>query len=291
MPPHTAACLFALIFGPSAAIGDTVALRSVADVELREGTPSGNFGIGQTIVSGGLGANAANETRRGLIRFDPVADIPPGSTVTAATFTVSVTQVPLTPVGSTFGLRRILQPWSETAATWMTRLDPNTPWGSAGVEGTGDAAAIPSSSVFVSGTGRYDFASTSNLIADVQLWVDDPSTNFGWLLTSDAEDSLWTARHFAARETGTNAPTLVVEFTPPSGAIPPQLRELKLTTDEISFQFSAEAQRTYTVEFTSTLSPPSWQVLTNFTAPPANTNLQMSEPVAAGQRFYRIRTP
>ncbi|HKS37323.1 MAG TPA: DNRLRE domain-containing protein, partial [Verrucomicrobiae bacterium] len=239
VPAHTVPCFFALIFAASVGIADTATLRSVADVELREGTPSGNFGAGQSIVSGGLGANAANETRRGLIRFDPAADIPSGSTVTSVTLTVAVTHVPLTPVGSTFGLRRILQPWSETAATWMTRLDANTPWGSAGAEGADDAAAIPGSSVFIDRTGTYGFASTSNLVADVQLWVDDPSTNFGWLLISDAEDSLFTARHFGARESGTNGPTLMVEFTPPSGAVPPRLRELKLATGEISFQFDA----------------------------------------------------
>jgi hypothetical protein len=69
------------------------------------------------------------------------------------------------------------------------------------------------------------------------------------------------------------------------------LRELNLTANEISFQSGAEAQRAYIVEFTHALSPPDWQVLTNLALPPASTNLQISEQITAGQRFYRVRTP
>lgn len=284
-------CLCASILLAHVGSADTVTLRATADVELHENAPDSNFGTGLTMVSGGLGVSAGNETRRSLVRFDPTPAIPSGSTVTSATLTVAVTRVPSTPVSSTFGLSRILQPWSETNATWITRLDVTALWSSAGAAGAEDIAATPSSSVLVGGIASYSFASSSNLVADVQLWVDTPSTNFGWLLISDAEESLWTARHFATRESGANGPAVVVEFTRPSAAIPPELRELKRTTNEISFQFSAEAQRIYTVEFTPAFSTPEWQVLTNFAPSTANTNLQFSEQLTAGHRFYRVRTP
>jgi hypothetical protein len=51
----------------------------------------------------------------------------------------------------------------------------------------------------VGGINSYSFASTSNLVVVVQMWVNKLSTNFGWLLISEAEHSLWTARHYAAR--------------------------------------------------------------------------------------------
>jgi hypothetical protein len=100
--------LFGLIILPFVASAETVTLQSVAVVELREGTPTNNFGTGTTMVSGGLGITAGNETRRSLIRFDPAAAIPSGSIVLSATLTVVVAHAPLTPVSSTFGLRRII---------------------------------------------------------------------------------------------------------------------------------------------------------------------------------------
>ena len=49
---------------------------------------------------------------------------------------------------------------------------------------------------------------------DVQAWLDDDSTNFGWLLRGD-ESTIFTARQFASREnlTVANRPLLTIDFT------------------------------------------------------------------------------
>jgi hypothetical protein len=51
------------------------------------------------------------------------------------------------------------------------------------------------------------------MVADVQSWVDNPSSNFGWLLLGN-EASAPTAKSFDSRESG-NGPVLVVTFNAP----------------------------------------------------------------------------
>jgi hypothetical protein len=286
-PREVPSLLFFLCIGGSGSRidADSVTLQSVADAELRANSPAGNVGALPTVVSGGLGVPAANETRRALMRFDLAGQIPSGSTVTSATVRVVVTMVPLSPVNSTFGLHRVLQSWAETSVTWTT------PWSTPGAAGAGDSAATPSSSVAVSGVGAYTFDATPDLVADVQLWVDNPTANSGWLLKSDAESALRSARHFGARESVTNAPSLVVEFSPPQGAKPPELRGMTLAADKVNFEFTAEGGRSYTVEFTSSIWPGDWQTLTNLTVPASATNAFISDAVQGERRFYRVKTP
>ena len=50
------------------------------------------------------------------------------------------------------------------------------------------------------------------MVSDVQSWLDNPATNYGWALIGD-ESTKTTARRFASRE-GVSQPALVVDFTP-----------------------------------------------------------------------------
>ncbi|SRR5260221_4638586 len=59
----------------------------------------------------------------------------------------------------------------------------------------------------------YQFESTLDTMADLQLWLDHPGTNFGWMLISQSEDTPFTARRFASREDPFGrGPTLTVDF-------------------------------------------------------------------------------
>ena len=55
------------------------------------------------------------------------------------------------------------------------------------------------------------------MVADVQLWLDNPSQNFGWIVIGD-ETQIETAKRFATKENtdngGQDRPSLVVNFTP-----------------------------------------------------------------------------
>ena len=53
------------------------------------------------------------------------------------------------------------------------------------------------------------------MVADVQSWLDNPSTNFGWLLVGN-EALSETSKRFDSRENAIadNRPLLTVNFTP-----------------------------------------------------------------------------
>jgi len=169
--------------------------------------------------------DGAGGLRRGLLRFD-VSSIPPGSTVTSATLQLTVVRVPGTGVlDSTFDLFRLLASWKEgnksgnsgstaTAgeATWIARMLGTANWTSPGAKQ--DAAATASASTGVADEGQYSW-SGSGLVADVQLWVNTPAQNVGWLLASRAESSSRSVRGFATRESGSAGGTLAVVYTPP----------------------------------------------------------------------------
>ena len=199
--------------------GVTLALTPSADADIEQFSPDSNFGSAGSAVSGSLGTSASHEIRRALFKFDVAGSIPAGAVINSATLQVQVVKIPATPVDSTFDLRRVLQDWSETGVTWNSRLSPGASWATPGAIGSADSTPTASSSVFVSGLGTNLFPSTGSLVADVQAWVDNPGTNFGWLLISEDEASLRTARHFGTRESGASAPVLTIDFTPPPLAL------------------------------------------------------------------------
>ena len=77
--------------------------------------------------------------------------------------------------------------------------------------------------------GALTFPTSSGLVADVQNWLDDPSSNDGWLLKSDNLEltptsflGFWT-REAVSEGNDPNiavAPFITVTFTPPAGAAP-----------------------------------------------------------------------
>ena len=49
------------------------------------------------------------------------------------------------------------------------------------------------------------------MVADVQSWLDNPASNFGWLVLGD-ETAIATAKRFDTRESA-SPPMLTIEFT------------------------------------------------------------------------------
>ena len=72
-----------------------------------------------------------------------------------------------------------------------------------------------SASRSVGGQGTYTWNSTAQLVADVQGWVNQPTTNFGWLVQGN-EVTLQSVKRFDSREAGAaTRPQLTVVYTPP----------------------------------------------------------------------------
>jgi hypothetical protein len=227
-------CLaFAFLVLTAVARADTVTLVSNRDTTIFQSNPSASDGAGQAMYVGNTNMRSA---RRGLVGFDIAGNIPAGSTITGVQ--LSLVQV-LAPPGATttpIELHPLLADWGEgsagrgsgashggqgfsgpadgTAATWTHRFFNTTPWNNAG----GDFAATASASTMVGRANMayiWDSNSNPGMVEDVQSWLDNPSSNFGWLLLGD-ESKAATARVFSTREAQTQgaAPSLVVTFTP-----------------------------------------------------------------------------
>jgi len=72
-------------------------------------------------------------------------------------------------------------------------------------------------SIGLSGSS-YTWASTTQMVADVQAWLDNPSTAYGWLLKGN--ESSRSSHVFASREAtnATQRPTLTIDYTPPAAS-------------------------------------------------------------------------
>jgi hypothetical protein len=252
--------LCVILFMPAGVPAAETTLEPVADVEFRSIEPNATYGSATTLSTGGLGSNTGNATRRALLRFD-TSGIPPEAEVESVELGVTVTMTPPTPPASTFELRRMLAAWSETESSWNNRLT-GVPWEMAGALGAADASGLASSTVEISSVGSYVIPSTEQIVADVQGWVEDPESNHGWMLRSQAENVLRTARHFGAREHNNSPPRLTVNYTVPvTPPTPPTLTTVGVSDGRFSFSFEAGAGYTYRVEFRDDLTAGAWELL------------------------------
>jgi hypothetical protein len=101
-------------------------------------------------------------------------------------------------------------------ATWLHTFYPDSFWAMAG--GDFDATTLATTSIADIGTYAW---SDSSLTADVQRWLDDPSANFGWLLTGD-EATANSAKRIDSRDAPDTLthPELVVVFHGTSALAP-----------------------------------------------------------------------
>jgi hypothetical protein len=169
------------------------------------------------------GENAMSEIRRGVLAFDIAGSIPAGSTITAVSLTLNMS---MTPAGlETVELHKLLADWGEGTshapmgegqgapatpndATWRHRFFDSVFWITQG----GDFSVTVSASQSVGDVGQYTWNSTQ-MVADVQSWLDNPASNFGWLVLGD-ESAPATAKRFDTRESA-SPPVLTIQYMAP----------------------------------------------------------------------------
>jgi hypothetical protein len=178
------------------------------------------------------GENGMGELRRGVLAFDVAGTIPPGSTITAVTLSMNMS---MTQAGAvTVELHKLLADWGEGTshapmgegdgapatpndATWRHRFFDTVFWTTQG----GDFSATVSASQSVGGIGQYTWSS-AQMVADVQSWLDNPASNFGWLVLG-GETAIAMAKRFDSRESA-SPPMLTIEFSGPRMAPSPRSR-------------------------------------------------------------------
>ena len=96
-------------------------------------------------------------------------------------------------------------PATTNDATWRHRFFDTIFWTTEG----GDFSGTVSASQSVGAVGMYTWSS-SQMRADVQSWLDDPASNFGWLVLGD-ESEIATAKRFDTRESA-SPPVLTINL-------------------------------------------------------------------------------
>jgi len=266
------------------AVAATTNLFPVADSAMRDTSPDSGFGTSTQLPVGV--SNHGSPINRGLFRFD-LSFLPTNAVVNSASLTLSVVQSQTAAAG--FSLDRLLVDWSEDGVTWNMRTASDSWTAGGGLAGT-DFILAPSATASLGGAGSTAAFSSSGLAGDVQNWINNPGANFGWMLLATGEPG-GTGKLVGSREDAGAEPVLAFDYTVPSVPVPPAVSNVQINAGTIQFSFSASAGRTYAVEFTGALSPPSWNSLTNFSAPSAATNFVATDLLTASNRFYRVRTP
>jgi hypothetical protein len=158
-----------------------------------------------------VGMTGMGQLRRGAIAFD-LSTIPSDATISSVTLTLHNSRSgPLSP--APISLHRFLADWGEGASnagtpggsgvnaqdgdvTWTRRFYDDVLWTTPG----GDFSPVVSATQQVTTPAGRDYQWTSaQLVADVQGWLANPATNFGWALLGN-EAIAGSAERFDTKE-------------------------------------------------------------------------------------------
>lgn len=217
----------AAMFAFQSVYADIAEIGASKDNTLYE-DPTGGLsnGAGFVFFTGRSFQDPDVDVRRGLISFDIAGAIPSGSIINSVSLTLHMSRSIAGP--QQVALHRVQNNWGESSsiapggggaggpaatgdATWLHTFFNTNFWSTPG----GDFVATPSATQTVGSVGFYTWTSTPQMVADVQLWLNAPTNNFGWILITD-EISAPTAKRFDTKEhpTATVRPRLTVDFTP-----------------------------------------------------------------------------
>jgi hypothetical protein len=221
-PAHRLLTTAAVLLPLAAAGADQLSLPAAKDNTLyfdAEGDVSN--GSGSHMFTG---RNGQGIVRRTVIAFD-LSALPDGAVITAATLRLNLSSGDATSRATS--VHRLLSDWGEGAsdapdaegqgtlaapgdATWLHTFFSSALWATPG----GDFDPAVRAVTGVAGPGVYTWSSP-DLAADVQSWLDNPATNFGWLLRGNETVNNSAKRFDSLQNPNLDArPTLIVEYTP-----------------------------------------------------------------------------
>jgi len=203
----------------------SVTLTSSKDNTIYQQNQNNSSGVGEFMFAGELNNTFIN---RALLQFN-LSSIPAGAIITGATLTLNCSNANGASGPQQMNLHKVLQNWGEGTsnggsggvgvaattndATWINRFHPSTPWTALG----GDFSGTVSGSSVVNLPAFYNWSS-AGMVADLQAWLNNPSTNFGWMLKG-LESAPLQAKRFDTRENvvAANRPSLTITYVIPFG--------------------------------------------------------------------------
>lgn len=201
----------------------TTAILSASKDNTLINSPTGELSNGQGPLFAGRTGGRGPGAQRALVAFDVAAQIPTGAIITDVELTLDIEQAGSGSGLDAYSLHRVSQDWGEGTsngfggngttsttgdATWVHTFYETATWNNAG----GDFETSVSATQQIGNFGQATWGSTARLIADVQSWLDDPSSNFGWILIGD-ESAFASSRRFGSRESN-QGPVLTVSYIP-----------------------------------------------------------------------------
>lgn len=252
-------------------------------------------GFGEYMFSG---RTSLGSLRRALVYFNVTNNIPGGSTVTNAVLTLNLSDDG--GVGDmSASIYRLTNSWGEAnsdagasgaagaaavagEATWTSRFHTVLSWATNG----GDYVGIPSATVAAGASGQYTWSS-SQMVADVQGWIDnpDPTRDAGWILLID--ESVTSMKRFGSRNNSNSNvwPTLQVDYLLPK----PLFTAITFVDDKVFLSITNLAIGVSNqVQLTMDLQSNMFSETDSFT-PTSNAEIWMQSVSSTTQRaFYRI---
>ena len=302
--------VFILFLLPAVLKAQTMSFNPVADNSMYQDQPANSNGGGYHLFSGNTGGGSP---RRALLKFNIAIPHPPENAIviTSATLTLHLNK---TRSGSTnTGVYKVLSDWGEGGSN---------AGGVGGQEGTGAAATVQDatwvcsfangaggcavawptaggnfnplpSAVTAIGPGIANYSwSSSNMVADVQDWINNPGNNFGWIVLGNESIST-TADRFSSRENPTAADRPVLSVT--YNLLPVKLSLFNAVETKngnlLSWQTAQEIDNAFfSVEHSSdgrTFSPIG-RVAGNGTSSLAHSYTFLHDGVSRGIHYYRL---
>src|SRR6266542_4531286 len=211
--------------GPNLARAATIDIQPSKDNTLYEYIPADgdrSNALGDHFFAGKTDQNGGYSIRRGVLAFNIAGSVPPGSTITSASLSMHASRV-ANNTARIVELHKLVADWGEGTsiasgqegqgalattndATWRHRFYSAIFWTTQG----GDFSGTVSASQSVGAVGDYTWSS-AQMVADVLSWVNNPSSNFGWLVLGD-ESTFTTAKRFDTRESS-SPPVLTIQYT------------------------------------------------------------------------------
>lgn len=291
-----------VLLGDAEGRADSVTLRPVADTSLFESNPENNLGRSAALPVGTINRGLKS---RLLLRFDIAGAVPPGAAIVDASLVVKV--VNAGGVDSNFRFHRLRVDWGEgvgtgntgaaagpSEATWKERFGSVSTWSAPGAAAPTDYVAAPSFTLPLRGLGEYTMVSgpETGMVSDIQLWLANPASNYGWIVLSDQEATPQTSKRLASREDVEGSPTLLITFSKPVPLVLPRFKSIvpENPGSGVNLLVQVPAGATYELQYSDRLPASAWAVLTNFTAKLADVEFTMTDtPGPLSSRFYRLR--
>jgi len=220
--------LLLLFFSTVAIAQTTISIVADRDNTIYSSFPGNSNGAGQYIFVGRNTGNNESSMQRALLHFD-LSAIPPGAIITSATLSVFVGKSAIVATG--IELHKMTANWGEGTsdaesqegsgapattndATWTQRIFPSTAWASPGGDfATGISASVATIAAGISSPTQIQLTG-AGVITDLQNWVADPPSNFGWIIKSNNETAERSAKRMISRNSASAAsrPTLSVTY-------------------------------------------------------------------------------